>query len=211
MSKHTFIINSDDLCIRYCNYTQPPTYSVSQFFDHLDQSMPLQTNCFSLPYGHYIPQTLAKERAWIHQSIHPVPGAPGSTPRSCNLDKAIKFLCSRVWIKACGATDYKNSTQCKTFPTPEGLQSEERGQTRNIQLVSGALARKQQNSNWATVILSYMRGLSRNSKVNAAEILCRSLCCGCHFVTLRKVHCVHQKRQKKFVLKYSLLFPHKII
>lgn len=86
--------------------------------------MPLQTNCFSLPYGHCIPHMLAKERAWMHQNIHPVPGAPGSTPRSCNLDKATKFLCSQAWIKACGATDYRNPTQCKTFPMPEVLQSE---------------------------------------------------------------------------------------
>lgn len=66
---------------------------------------------------------LTKPRAWIHQSIlHPVPGALGSTPLSCSLDKGIKFLCSQAWIKVCNAAGCK-VTQHKPFHMPKGSQS----------------------------------------------------------------------------------------
>lgn len=86
--------------------------------------MSLHANCFFFfPYGWFILQMLTKPRAWIHQSIlHPVPGALGSTPLSCSLDKGIKFLCSQAWIKACNATGCK-VTQHKPFPMPKGSQS----------------------------------------------------------------------------------------
>lgn len=62
---------------------------------------------------------LAKDRAWMRQSIRSVPGALGSTPRS--LDRAINFLCCQACIKACGATGCKKPHTAQAIPYAKGL------------------------------------------------------------------------------------------